>query len=256
MGLLYATGDGVVPKDAGQAAIWYRDGSLSLNRQCELLAVGRASLYVSCWLFPYVVESRESSGDLRYCGARTAVALVGRAPRCRRRRGRFRLSTQGVRRMLRRGVSPLGRQPKRLGLTPSSAAASVRFLSPTDSGLLRDAVRVLARLLVEARGRLGLEVVKFHDWRVAKRRVLDGDEIARDLRPLTAIHGLRYCGCVGWSRNRISAKPKSGRATPPSRHMQKAEYGVGFLHTRGLQRRLRCRKSAYRIRTTRRCGEW
>lgn len=55
-----------------------------------------------------------------------------------------------------------------------STVTETNILSPTDSGLLRDAVRVLTRLLVEARGRLGPEAVEFHDHqRAAKRRALE-----------------------------------------------------------------------------------
>ena len=55
-----------------------------------------------------------------------------------------------------------------------STVTETDILSPTDSRLLRDAVRVLTRLLETARGRLGPEAVKFHDHRrAAKRRALE-----------------------------------------------------------------------------------
>ena len=55
-----------------------------------------------------------------------------------------------------------------------STVTETDILPPTDSGLLRDAVRVLTRLLESARGRLGPEAVRFHDHRrAAKRRTLE-----------------------------------------------------------------------------------
>ena len=55
-----------------------------------------------------------------------------------------------------------------------STVTETDILSPTDSQLLRDAVRVLTRLLAEARDRLGPEAVKFHDHRrAAKRRMIE-----------------------------------------------------------------------------------
>ena len=48
------------------------------------------------------------------------------------------------------------------------------ILSPTDGGLLRDAVQVLTRLLGAARERLGPDTVEFRDRRrAAKRRALE-----------------------------------------------------------------------------------
>ena len=55
-----------------------------------------------------------------------------------------------------------------------STVTETDILSPTDSGLLGDAVRVLTRLLAEARQRLGPEAVAYCDHRrAAKRRVLE-----------------------------------------------------------------------------------
>lgn len=55
-----------------------------------------------------------------------------------------------------------------------STVTETDILSPTDSGLLRDAVRVLTRLLETARERLGREAVAYRDHRrAAQRRMLE-----------------------------------------------------------------------------------
>ena len=55
-----------------------------------------------------------------------------------------------------------------------STVTATHILEPSDSGLLRDGIRVLARLLSMARARLGAEAVAFHDHRrAAKRRHLE-----------------------------------------------------------------------------------
>ena len=92
-----------------------------------------------------------------------------------------------------------------------STVTETDILSPTDSRLLCDAVRVLARLLADARGRLGPESVKFQDHRrAAKRRTIEihsrrGAERRkgsyRALLRLTA----RTVGCAEAARVAVSA---------------------------------------------------
>ena len=55
-----------------------------------------------------------------------------------------------------------------------STVTATHILEPSDSGLLRDGIRVLARLLSVARAHLGAEAMAFHDHRrAAKRRHLE-----------------------------------------------------------------------------------
>ena len=65
--------------------------------------------------------------------------------------------------------------PPTYALAQNSAPANIKlFLTPADSRLLYDVVRVLTRLLGEARERLGPEAVAFRDHgRAAKRRALE-----------------------------------------------------------------------------------
>ena len=92
-----------------------------------------------------------------------------------------------------------------------STVTETDILSPTDSQLLRDAVRVLTRLLAEARDRLGPEAVKFHDHRrAAKRRMIEihsrrgAERRARSHRALLRLTA-RTAGCAEDARVPVAA---------------------------------------------------
>ena len=90
-----------------------------------------------------------------------------------------------------------------------STVTSTHILSPTDSRLLYDGVRVLTRLLSAARDALGPEAVAFHDHRrAAKRRHLEIGSRRSARRPTVGKHGIRTRdpGVTGRYSNQLNCR--------------------------------------------------
>ncbi len=122
-----------------------------------------------------------------------------------------------------------------------STVTRAHILSPTDSGLLRDGVRVLARELQRARERLGADAVRFKDHRrAAKRRHLEIRSRRGEARRRESYRKLLRLAerTVGYAEEALPAASASGAAWAP-KWAEKVEEIIGLVRRVADQARRR-----------------